>query len=59
VFQLPQRRDRELADTYDVLRRSTAPQQLALIQSHDLLSEEEFGRFSADTLSAVQILLGV
>jgi len=30
-------------------RRSTALLQLALIQSRDLLSEEEFARFSPET----------
>jgi hypothetical protein len=58
VFKLIERRDRELADTFDDLRRSTAFRQLALIQSQALLSEEEFGRFSAQTRGAVQILLG-
>ena len=58
VFQLMQRRDRELSDVFDDLRRSTALRQLALIQSHELLREEEFGRFSAQTRGAVQILLG-
>jgi hypothetical protein len=57
VFKLIQRRDRELADTFDDLRRSTALHQLAFIQSHELLSEEEFGRFSAQTRGAIQILL--
>jgi hypothetical protein len=47
-----------LADTFDDLRRSTAVRQLALIQSHELVSAEEFGRFGAETRGAVQILLG-
>jgi hypothetical protein len=47
VFQLLQRRDSDLADTFDDLRRSTDMRQLALIQSHELLSEEEFDRFSS------------
>jgi hypothetical protein len=58
VLKLLQRRDRELANTFDDLRRSTALRQLACMQSHQLLSEEEFGRFSSQTRSAVQILLG-
>jgi hypothetical protein len=52
VFQLIQRRDRELANTFDDLRRSTALRELALIQSHELLSDEEFGRFSVETRGA-------
>lgn len=58
VFQLIQRRDRELADIFDDQRRSTASRQLACMQSHELLSKEEFGRFSSQTRKAVQILLG-
>lgn len=57
VFKLIQRRDEELADAFDDLRRSTAFQQLARIQFHDLLSEEEFNRFSPETRAAVQLFL--
>jgi hypothetical protein len=45
VFKLPQRRDRELADTFDALRRSTAMRQQTCMQSYELLGAEEFGRF--------------
>jgi hypothetical protein len=38
-------------------RRSTALRQLACMQSHDLLSVEEFGRFSSQTRGVVQNLL--
>jgi hypothetical protein len=58
VFQLIQRRDCKLANTFDDLRRSTALRQLALIQSHELLSEEEFGRFSVEKRGAVESRLG-
>src|SRR5688500_9560819 len=49
VFRLIERRDRELADAFDGMRRSTAWRQLAWIQSHGLLSEEEMSRFSDET----------
>jgi hypothetical protein len=49
VFELLRRRDEELADVFNNPRRSTALLQLALIQSRDLLSEEEFARFSPET----------
>jgi hypothetical protein len=58
VFKLMERRDREVAETFDDLRRSTALRQLVLIQSQDLLSAEELGRFSSQTRGAVQILRG-
>ena len=59
VFPLRQQWDRELADTFEDLRRSTEMRQLALIPSQELLREEEFGRFSSETGVAVPILLGV
>ena len=59
VFRLLEQRDRELADAFNGARRSTALRQLALIQSHRLLTEEEMGRFSPDTREAVQLLAGM
>ena len=58
VFQRIQRRDRELADTFDDLRRSTDMRQLACMQSHELLGVEAFDCLSSQTGSAVQILGG-
>jgi hypothetical protein len=57
VFKLIKRRDRELAQAFDDPHRSTAMQQLACIQSHDLLTEEEFSRFSPETRETVQFLV--
>jgi hypothetical protein len=59
VFKLLQRRDKELAEAFDDLRRSTAWRQLAVIHSRGLLTEEEFARFSPETRGAVQVFLGV
>jgi hypothetical protein len=59
VFKLLQRRDKELAEAFDDLPRSTAWRQLAAIRSRGLLTDEEFGRFSPETQGAVQIFLGV
>ncbi len=59
VFKLIEMRDRELANAFNNLRRSTALQQLACIQSHELLTEEEMSRFSAETRAAVQSLLAI
>jgi hypothetical protein len=58
VFKLLQRKDKELADAFDDLRRSTAWCQLAVIRSRGLLTEEEFARFSPETRGAVQVFLG-
>jgi len=56
VFELIQLRDSELADAFDDPRRSTAVLQLARIQSHELLIQEELARFSPETLAAVELL---
>jgi hypothetical protein len=57
VFKLLQRRDEELADAFNDPRRSTALVQLARIQFHDLLSAEEFARFSPETRASVELFL--
>jgi hypothetical protein len=57
VFKLLQRRDKELADAFNGPRRSTALVQLARIQFHELLSAEEFARFSPETRTSVESLL--
>lgn len=58
VFRLLQRRDKELAQAFNDLRRSTAWLQLAIFRSRELLTEEEFARFSPETQGAVQVFLG-
>lgn len=57
VFKLLQRRDEELAETFNDPRRSTALVQLARIQFEELLTEEEFSRFSPETRASVQAFL--
>ena len=57
IFALLQQRDKELAHAFDDLRRSTALTQLATIYAHDLLTEEEFLRFSPETRSVIELLL--
>lgn len=59
VCKLIERRDGELADAFDDPRRSAALQQLACIQSHELLTEEEMSRFSPETREAVQFFLSI
>ena len=58
IFKLLQRRDKELAETFDVLRRSTAWQQLAAMRFRKLVTEEEFARFSPETREVVLLFLG-
>jgi hypothetical protein len=58
VYQLVERRDRELAETFNGLRRSTALLQLAAMRSRGLLTEEELARFSAETRDVLLLLTG-
>jgi hypothetical protein len=58
VFRLLQRRDKELAEAFNDLRRSTALLQLAILRSRGLVTDEEFARFSPETRGAVQVFLG-
>jgi hypothetical protein len=58
VFKVIMRRNEEIADAFDHLRRSTALHQLACMQAHKLLTDEEMAHFSPDTREAVQVLLG-
>lgn len=57
IFEVVGRRDREMTQLFDDLRRSTALTQIALIQSRGLLTEEEFSRFSTETLDFIEVLL--
>ena len=58
VFRLLQRRDKELAQAFNDLRRSTALLQLAIIRAQGLVTEEEIARFSPETRAAVQLYQG-
>ena len=58
IFTLIQRRDRELADTFDDLRRSTALERLARMQSHESLTPDEWDRFSPQTREVLRFLNG-
>ena len=59
VFRLMNKRDREVAIAFNDMRRSTAVRQLAAIQSHNLLTEEELAGFSPETSKTLHILLGL
>ena len=56
LYRLIEKRNRELAAAFDDMRRSAALEQLLLIQSLGLLTDEEFGRFSPDTRARLQSL---
>jgi hypothetical protein len=57
VYRLMEQRDRELGDTFNDKRRSTAFVQIACIRARGLLTEEEFARFSPETRAVVALFL--
>ena len=57
LFELIERRDKELAAAFNDPRRSTALLQLARIQTHKRLTDEELSRFSTEARGAVQVFL--
>ncbi|HEV8132777.1 MAG TPA: peptide ABC transporter substrate-binding protein [Acidobacteriota bacterium] len=57
LFELLYRRDKELGDAFNNPRRSTAVVQLAHIRFQELLTDEEFARFSPETRASIQVLL--
>jgi hypothetical protein len=59
IHRLLERRDREFAEAFDGLRRSTAVQQLTVMYSLKLLTDAELARFSPETRGAVELLLGL
>jgi hypothetical protein len=58
VFDLIRRRDRELAESFEGPRRSTALLRLLAIRSLGLLTEEEVARFGPETRAFLQAFSG-
>jgi hypothetical protein len=59
IYDATRRRDKEIAQTFNDLRRSTAFTQLAAMKSRGLLTEDEFAQFSEETQSVIDLLLRV
>ena len=59
VYTLIKRRDKELANAFNDLRRSTALLSLMHMYSHKLLAPDEFARFSPETRASVEGLLRI
>ena len=53
IFTIVERRDKEIAQTFDDLRRSTALVRIAALHALGLLTSDEFSRFSDETRSIV------
>jgi hypothetical protein len=57
TYQLLIKRDKELVQIFDHLRRSTAVMQLANFRSEGLITDEEYMRFSAPTREIIDDFL--
>lgn len=57
VFDIVQRRDKEIALMFNDLRRSRALMQLAAIRKRGLLTDDEFAQFSEETRAIIALLL--
>lgn len=57
LFETVQRRNKEMANFFDDLRRSTALLQIAALRNRGLLEGGEFMRLSEETRALVEVLL--
>jgi hypothetical protein len=58
IFEIVERRDREIAGIFNDLKRSNAFSMLARMHGNKLLSDEELSSLSEDTRAAIDMLLG-
>ena len=58
TFKLIERRDRQMAQSFDDPRRSNAFLQIASLRKQGLLTDKEFSGFGAETREVVQLLSG-
>jgi hypothetical protein len=59
IWELLRRRDDEIADGFNDVRRSTMVMRLCALRRLDLLTDEEFARLTEETRDAVQTILGI
>lgn len=57
IYRLIQKRDKEMAQTFDDLRRSTALAKIMGMKSRGLLTQEEYLRFSEETRDMIDRIL--
>jgi hypothetical protein len=58
IYELIDRRDDDIADAFDDMRRSMAIMRIAYMRRLGVLTDEEFARFSEETRDTLQILSG-
>ena len=56
LFQLVKRRDKEIAEVFNDMRRSTAYLQIALAARREIITKDELERFSEETQRVVGLL---
>lgn len=54
IYRLIHEKDKELARSFDCLRRSTALVQIALFRSHGLITEEDLAGFSEELQNQIK-----
>jgi hypothetical protein len=57
IWHVLKERDREIDPIFDHLRRSTAVRQICEFRDHDLITDEEFRRFSLELIREVEHIL--
>jgi len=58
IFEIVERRDREISRIFDDLKRSNAITMLTQMRANGLLTDEEYFSLSAETRNVVELLLG-
>ena len=53
LYKLVRERDKELAHMFDRVSRSAALEQLTLLRRENLVTDDEFARFSSETRDAI------
>ncbi len=53
IYKLVQQRDQTIGELFNDLRRSTAIMRLLAICSHNLITEDEIGRFTQETRDVI------
>lgn len=59
IWELLRRRDKEMAEAFNDLRRSRAILRIASMKALGVLTEAEFSRFSHETREEVRVLPGI
>jgi hypothetical protein len=58
IFEIVERRDREIGRIFDDLKRSNALRMRAQMRANGLLTDEEYFSLSAETRDVVELMMG-